>query len=172
MLLKWSQDTANQATIELLEVLGQYDVNASSQILTLHQSCAQALRMRQVMISAQRDPILSKQAAMLNQVEYLKKDNVLTNASNGPVMSVALECLQKQCLAWRMSSVSSFHNHLEIIKEMPSFFNILLLQHSPNREYLYACLFDKPRSAGKGKNQASGEFKLFNNLFSLTQLHL
>ena len=45
-----------------------------------------------------------------------------------------------------MLSISQ--QHLDLLKEFPQNFSMLLLQHSPCRKHLYAALLERPRGTG------------------------
>ncbi|CAH1258230.1 CFAP46 [Branchiostoma lanceolatum] len=140
-------DIAGAAALELLECMGQYDPASASQYLALFQSCHMSQTMSEVLQKAQLDPSMSRQAALMHQRAYLLSRDVSTNLAQGTVMKNIVSTLSSKSQAWKRLSVDLAH--LDLLKELPPNFTIFVLQHSPDKCFLYGSVLDKP-AQGKG----------------------
>ncbi|XP_019625811.1 PREDICTED: cilia- and flagella-associated protein 46-like isoform X2 [Branchiostoma belcheri] len=147
-------DIAGAAALELLECLGQYDPASASQYLALFQSCHMSQAMSAVLQKAQLDPSMSRQAALMHQRAYLLSRDVSTNLAQGTVMKNILSTLGSKSQAWKRLSVDLAH--LDLLKELPPNFTIFVLQHSPDKRFLYGSVLDKPP---QGKAGTAGDKK-------------
>ncbi|KAJ8317581.1 hypothetical protein KUTeg_005485 [Tegillarca granosa] len=152
-LQKHYTDVASTVSLELVNCLGQYDPQASSQFLALYQSCSTSQTLEILLSRAQLDPMTSRLAALLHQRSCIVSNDITTNMSCGSLMTSVEHALEQEWEAWKKLDVKT--NHLELLKDFPSNFNFLILQHSPDRNYLYGAVLDRPKSApaitGKGK---------------------
>ena len=124
------QDIASEASLELVECFGQFEPALCSQYLSLHQSCAASLYLEDLLLTALIDPRASQQGALLHQRRNLLQHRISTNKGNGPVMEQVLEQLS-QCNAWKRLTVSK--DHVDLLKELPPTYNVVVLQHSPDK---------------------------------------
>ena len=124
------QELASEASLELVECFGQFEPALSSQYLSLHQSCAASLYLEDLLMTALVDPRSSQQGALLHQRRNLLRNHVTTNKGNGPVMEQVLQQLE-HCNAWKRLSVNK--DHVDLLKELPPTYNIVVLQHSPDK---------------------------------------
>ncbi|CAH1785035.1 unnamed protein product [Owenia fusiformis] len=157
-LQKGYTEIAGAASLQLVECCGQYDPSSTSQYLALHQSCQAAIYMKGLLDVAQKDPTISQQAAMMHQKTKIEKMDVTTNLSQGSTMKTIQKTLQDNSVPWNRLSISA--NHLEIIKEFPPYFNIIVMQHSPDRHYLYGAILDKPKPAHAGGKESKKNAQL------------
>ncbi|XP_035825239.1 cilia- and flagella-associated protein 46 [Aplysia californica] len=157
-------DLAAKASLEMFVLTGQYDPAASSMMLSLHQSCEAALMMKGVLVKSQPDPMTSKLAALLHQRAHMLHSDVTTNLSGSGVFKDTITALHTDWQAWKRLGISP--NHLDLLKEFPSNYNFIVLQHSPDKTYLYGAVLDKPKGAGptgaaagkaKGQDKAKGK---------------
>ena len=64
-LLKGLHAEAADAAFDLTECCGVFDPISASQFLALHQSCLASVKLYETFLESQRDPSLSKQAALV-----------------------------------------------------------------------------------------------------------
>uniref|UniRef100_A0A1I8ITK5 TPR_REGION domain-containing protein n=1 Tax=Macrostomum lignano TaxID=282301 RepID=A0A1I8ITK5_9PLAT len=150
-LHKDALDVASQASQELLECIGQFDLSIAWQQLTLHQSCETAKQLRRTLRLALRDSNLSETAALINQLDNLEAEAAFCNGLQSRVAAAARDTLRRTSLAWRQSCVD--HAHQDIGKSLPPFLGFLALQHSPDCRYLYAGAMERQRAAKPGKGE-------------------
>ncbi|RUS85833.1 hypothetical protein EGW08_006385 [Elysia chlorotica] len=148
-------DLAGKAAMEMVILIGQYDPTAASMMLSLHQSCQASLALKDVLTRSQTDPTTSQLAALLHQQEHLLSDDVATNLTNSSIFKELKLSLKTDWQAWKKMEVSS--NHLDILKDTPANYIIIILQHSPDKEFLYGAILEKgkgasPSAQGKPKS--------------------
>ncbi|XP_060072788.1 cilia- and flagella-associated protein 46-like [Ylistrum balloti] len=167
-LNKHYNDLAATISLELVECCGQYDPQACSMFLALYQSCCTSLKLETLLNKAQVDPMTSRLAALLHQRSDILENDISTNMSSGSLMTSVQTSLEQNWQAWKRLEVMP--THLDLIKEFPANFNFIILQHSPDKNFLYGAILDKPKNApvaGGGKNpkttapQASSRAKVF-----------
>eukprot|EP00058_Branchiostoma_floridae_P006091 XP_002591579.1 hypothetical protein BRAFLDRAFT_131026 [Branchiostoma floridae] len=110
--------------------------------------------MSEVLQKAQLDPSMSRQAALMHQRAYLLSRDVSTNLAQGTVMKNIVSTLSSKSQAWKRLSVDLAH--LDLLKELPPNFTIFVLQHSPDKCFLYGSVLDKPP---QGKTGTAGDKK-------------
>nr|KAG5695793.1 hypothetical protein BaRGS_013391 [Batillaria attramentaria] len=135
---------AGQAALELVKCHGQFDPAAASQFLALYQSCQNSLRMEELLYSAQKDPITSKLAALLHQRRSMLRDSLSTNLAHSTLMATVTQTLEKDWQAWKLLEV--LPQHMDMLKEFPPNFNFVVLQHSPDKNFLYGAVLDKSKA--------------------------
>ncbi|XP_022091640.1 cilia- and flagella-associated protein 46-like isoform X3 [Acanthaster planci] len=145
-LQKGDRNLVAAGCLELVESCGQYDSAMTSQYLALYQSCMSSKCLEDLLLRAQRDPSTSKQAALLQQRQRLETDAATTNMGHGSLAKVVNENLQESSEAWKRIAVSP--QHMDLIKEMPTNFNLVILQHSEDKSTLYGAILDRPKPAG------------------------
>ncbi|XP_074608699.1 cilia- and flagella-associated protein 46-like [Acropora palmata] len=149
------RDIICAAARDVVDCIGAHDPLTSSQYLALHQSCHQSRVLEGVLSRVQLDPSVSRQAAMLRQRTIITEPDFLNDASSRLLASNSNHL--SECEAWRRLTIA--RNHLELTREF-SVTNIqfVVLQHSPDRRYLYGAVLDKGRSpvaSGKTNKQSS-----------------
>ncbi|KAL3864704.1 hypothetical protein ACJMK2_006363 [Sinanodonta woodiana] len=147
-------DIAAQVSLELVESCGQFDASATSLFLALHQSCQASLHLENLLRKAQLDPMQSKLAALLNQQAQLLSRDVKYNTANGNIMSSIYTVFDQEWQAWKRMEV--LPQHLDLVKEFPNNFNFIILQHSPDKDFLYGAVLDKPKSGPGGVADKKG----------------
>ncbi|KAK7109057.1 hypothetical protein V1264_013170 [Littorina saxatilis] len=147
---------ASLAALEMVKCCGQFDPSTATQFLALYQSCQSSLHLQDLLLKAQKDPMTSRLAALLHQREGMLRDNLTTNLSHSTLFSTVTHSLEKDWQAWKLLEL--LPNHLDLLKEFPSNFNFVILQHSPNKDFLYGAVLDKPK-AGPG-DKGKGNPKL------------
>ncbi|XP_070541399.1 cilia- and flagella-associated protein 46-like isoform X2 [Ptychodera flava] len=145
-LQKGHTEIVSSASLEMVEVCGQFDPSTASHYLAIYQSCQASLNLQSVLSRAQLDPSTSQQAALIHQRQHLLTDNVTTNQSRSPLMKSIISHLQDESEAWKHLAVS--HQHMDLMKELPSNFTIMILQHSEDKSLLYGAVLDKQKSGG------------------------
>ncbi|XP_015773788.1 PREDICTED: cilia- and flagella-associated protein 46-like [Acropora digitifera] len=149
------RDIICAAARDVVDCIGAHDPLTSSQYLALHQSCYQSQVLEGVLSRVQLDPSVSRQAAMLRQRKIITETDFLNDASSRLLASNSNHL--SECEACRRLTIA--RNHLELTREF-SVTNIqfVVLQHSPDRRYLYGAVLDKGRSpvaSGKTNKQSS-----------------
>ncbi|CAH3151990.1 unnamed protein product [Porites lobata] len=149
------RDVVCKAAHELMESIGAHDPLTSSQYLALYQSCQMSQVLEGVLRRVQLDPSVSRQAALLHQRKLLTDMEFLNDASSSVLASNSNHLAD--CEAWRRLTIA--RNHLELTREFSATnTQFVVLQHSPDRRYLYGAVLDKGRSpvpSGKANKQAS-----------------
>ncbi|KAK6186277.1 hypothetical protein SNE40_008346 [Patella caerulea] len=149
---------ASSAAKELVDLIGQFDPAAASQLLALHQSCETSVKLEKLLHQSQLDPVTSKLATLLHQRKNILDSDIQTNLSSSALMTSVNTALEKDWQAWKRLTV--LPNHLDLLKEFPSNFNFIILQHAPDRNFLYGALLDRSKASsgaggGKGGKQHS-----------------
>lgn len=144
-------DIAAIAALELVECFGQYDPAISSQFLALFQSCQISMYLDHLLHLSQPDPSQSKLAALLHQRDNLLQKDLTYNNSSGNIMASIQMALESDWQAWKKKLIMV--NHLDIYKDLPANFNFIILQHSPDKSFLYGAVLDKPKSSGAGSDK-------------------
>ncbi|XP_071946706.1 cilia- and flagella-associated protein 46-like [Antedon mediterranea] len=147
-------DLAANASLEMVECCGQYDPLTSSLYLALYQSCRCSTVMMDALERCQPDPSRCQQAALLHQRKHLMSNNIISNQSRGNLMKALDQSLMENSQAWKQLKINP--NHLDLLKDLPVNFNILVLQHSEDRSILYGTLLDKPKPTGGKETKQKG----------------
>ncbi|GFO25853.1 cilia- and flagella-associated protein 46 isoform x2 [Plakobranchus ocellatus] len=145
-------DLAGKAALEMVVLTGQYDSTGASMMLSLYQSCQASLTLENVLTKSQTDPMTSQLAALLHQRRHLLCDDITTNLSNSRIFKDLVTTLHTDWQAWKKMEVPI--NHLDILKDTPANYNIIILQHSPDKTFLYGAILEKGKGAspsGPGK---------------------
>ncbi|XP_062591392.1 cilia- and flagella-associated protein 46-like [Saccostrea cucullata] len=145
-------DIAGSISLELVECCGQYDPQSASLFLALHQSCSASMELEKLLKRAQMDPCTSRLAALLHQRKAMLEREVSLNLSVSEMMKTVTQSLEQNWQAWKNLEVQT--NHLELLKDFPPHFNFIILQHSPDKSFLYGAILDKPKNTALagGKN--------------------
>lgn len=149
------RDIVCNAARDLVDSIGAHDPLTSSQYLALYQSCHLSQVLEGVLRRVQLDPSVSRQAALLHQRRLLTETEILNDASSSILASNSNHL--SECEAWRRLTIA--RNHLELTREFSATnIQFIVLQHSPDRRYLYGAVLDKGRSpvaSGKANKQSS-----------------
>ncbi|KAJ7392503.1 Cilia and flagella associated protein 46 [Desmophyllum pertusum] len=149
------KDVVCNASRELVDSIGAHDPLTSSQYLALYQSCHLSQVMEGMLRRVQQDPSVSRQAALLHQRKLLTEMEFLSDTSSSILASNSSHLAD--CEAWRRLTIA--RNHLELTREFSATnTQFVVLQHSPDRQYLYGAVLDKGRSpipSGKANKQSS-----------------
>ncbi|XP_077976409.1 cilia- and flagella-associated protein 46-like [Styela clava] len=140
------------ASLEIVEICGQSDPSTASLYLALHQSAKSSLNFKEFLLRSQPDPASSHFAALLHQATWLAEKQPHMKVSS--LFGWVKESL-RQFTSWKRLNV--FPTSLDLIKDFPPNFNFVILQHSPDKRYLYASLLDKPKAnptAGDAKGKS------------------
>ncbi|XP_041476710.1 cilia- and flagella-associated protein 46-like isoform X5 [Lytechinus variegatus] len=148
------KDMVRSACMDIIEACGQYDQAMASHYLALYQSCQASASLEDTLSRAQVDPTTSRQANILHQRQQLLGENTTTNQAMGTVMKTAVDALGSESEAWKRLLIAN--NHLELMKELPPNFNIVILQHTDDRSVLYGGILDKPKAGGKEGGRSKG----------------
>ncbi|XP_077992013.1 cilia- and flagella-associated protein 46-like isoform X2 [Glandiceps talaboti] len=149
-LQKGLTEIVSAAALEMVEVCGQFDPPTASQYLAIYQSCQASQSLKAVLSRAQLDPGTSQQAALLHQRQQLLARNTTTNQSRSTLMKSIETHLQEDSEAWKHLTVNP--HHMDLMKELPSNFTVMILQHSQDKSLLYGAVLDKHKSGGGGKD--------------------
>lgn len=82
------------------------------------------------MTNIYKDPMTSQKAAMVKLHKWIVKDSVTTNLTASPLYADVRRLLQ-QGQAWQKLSI--LPQHLELIRELPTNWQVVIMQHSPCR---------------------------------------
>lgn len=77
-----------------------------------------------------KDPMASRKAALVKLHDQMMANCVTTNL-NASQLFVDVNRILEEGQAWQKLSVSQ--NHLDLVKELPANWQIVVLQHSPCR---------------------------------------
>ncbi|KAL9983920.1 hypothetical protein ACROYT_G006166 [Oculina patagonica] len=149
------KDVVCNAARELVDNIGAHDPLTSSQYLALYQSCHLSQVLEGMLRRVHQDPSVSRQAALLHQRKLLTEMEFLSDTSSSILASNSNHLAD--CEAWRRLTIA--RNHLELTREFSATNSqFVVLQHSPDRRYLYGAVLDKGRSpipSGKANKQSS-----------------
>ena len=102
--------------------------------------------MKALLNATYKDPMASRKAALVKLHDQMLADSVTTNLTSSQLFADVCRILEEG-QAWQKLAVSQ--NHLELMKELPSNWQVVILQHSPCRQYLYGAVLDRPEPAAK-----------------------
>ncbi|BFY98171.1 hypothetical protein BsWGS_01212 [Bradybaena similaris] len=155
-------DLAAKASFEMFTLIGQHDPSSASMMLSLFQSCQSSLIMQEVLFKSQSDPLTSQLAALMHQRHHLLKNDVKTNCTSSPLFKDITSVLSNDWQAWKRLEIAP--NYLDIVKELPSNYILLVLQHSPDKSFLFAAVLDKSKSGlgAKMKSRKSADTPVKN----------
>ncbi|XP_072177207.1 cilia- and flagella-associated protein 46-like [Diadema setosum] len=140
------KEIVRSASMDIIEASGQYDQGMASQYLALYQSCQASVALEDTLSRAQIDPTTSRQANLLHQRHQILAGDIASNQGVGTIMKTAVGTLDAESEAWKRLAIAP--NHLDLLKELPPNFNIIILQHTDDRSILYGALLDKPKASG------------------------
>ncbi|XP_063723597.1 cilia- and flagella-associated protein 46-like isoform X4 [Symsagittifera roscoffensis] len=147
---------AASAALEMVETVAQYDPNIASQYLALHQSCLVSVEASKLLEMAISDTSYSFLHSLLRQNQLAHEAPTGTSASvttttTTPTPNRSITSHLNNFEAWRRTQVKP--NHFEFTKEYPSSVNFVVIQHSPDKKFIYLGLLDKPKTSApvKGK---------------------
>lgn len=86
--------------------------------------------MKTLLNATYKDPIASRKAALVNLHDQLLSNAVSTNLNASQLFTDVSRILEEG-QAWQKLAVST--NHLDLVKELPTNWQIVVLQHSPCR---------------------------------------
>ena len=138
-------DTALSACLGLVNLIGQYDNPICAQFLALYQSCSASIYLQNLLEESQKNPHSNRLAALLHQRKHLLKKDLKSNFSSSNIFGCLSHCLQTEWQAWKRCQISA--NYLAFQKEFPPNFYFVILQHSPDKDFLYAMYMDKNKMA-------------------------
>ncbi|CAG5128472.1 unnamed protein product, partial [Candidula unifasciata] len=150
-------DLAAKASFEMFILIGQHDPSSASLMLSLFQSCQSSLTMEQVLFKSQPDPLTSQLAALLHQRHHLLKNDAKTNRTTSPLYKDITVTLFSDWQAWKRLEITP--NYLDILKEVPSNYTLIVLQHSPDKSLLYAAVLDKAKTTAMVTKPKMGDKK-------------
>ncbi|CAD5115467.1 DgyrCDS4439 [Dimorphilus gyrociliatus] len=150
--------TTSEASIELVECLGQFDPGLCSQYLSLRQSCEASLYCENLLKRALVDPTQSQLAALLKQRDDMLEKDLIFNSKMGPSYRSIMQQLDEKFIAWKRLRVST--HHMDLIKDLPPNITCVVLQFSPDKNYLYCSIMDKSKNlnAAAANRRGAGQF--------------
>ncbi|XP_059152499.1 cilia- and flagella-associated protein 46-like isoform X4 [Physella acuta] len=150
-------DLASIASYEMVQMCGQYDPPTGSMMLALHQSCEVSMVLESLLFESQPDPSTSKLAALIHQKKHLLKNDLRTNMSTSSILTELKNTLKTDWQAGKKLEVSP--NYTDLLKDFPGNYNFIVLQHSPDKKFLYGSVLDKPKgpvlATGKSKDKSN-----------------
>ncbi|XP_074088215.1 LOW QUALITY PROTEIN: cilia- and flagella-associated protein 46 [Macrotis lagotis] len=150
--------TAAKASLEMVEIFGIMDQPTTCQFLALYQSCMASLEMRKLLLSVTINTSSSQLAALLQLYQKLEEQD-----QTGTTLFHSVEQkLGQISKAWQNLCVTE--QHFNILNNLPSNYQLIILQHSEDRSILYGMVYEKPKlSPGlKGKSvQVGGQCKVY-----------
>ena len=148
-------------TFELIELMGRFDSQFTSQLIALYQSCSNAIDIEHVIEKSSLDPKNSLLTGYLHQINFLKKVNLEKNCLNSPIVKQLLEATKANFNAFKYLNVNSSHFTLQ--QCLPSNYTIFLMQHNQFKTELYVTILAKSlggaSGAGGGAAPAKGGAK-------------
>ncbi len=112
-------------------------------------------------------------------MNFFTAKNVAQNTLNSPINKQLLDGIKSKFNAFKYLSVQM--NHFNMSKDLPSNYNLLIIQHNTSKTELYAVVLDRPKATGNvpgaKKTQTSASnttkaqvIKLKTDPFELTHL--
>ncbi|XP_014779855.1 cilia- and flagella-associated protein 46 [Octopus bimaculoides] len=133
-----------QASYELMNSIGQFDVITSSHFLALYQSCQASCHLKKLLRISQPNPYSCRLAALLHQRKHMLNNYVEKNLICTDTFSSVTNSLETEWQAWKSTMILT--NHFDAAKEFPFNFNFIVLQHSPDKNFIFYSLLDKYKS--------------------------
>ncbi|EDM11853.1 rCG48598 [Rattus norvegicus] len=145
-------DIVATASIEMVECIGVLDPITTCHFLTLSQSCSTSEMARKILLTATSNTSSSQLAALLQLHQRLRQQDKMSTS----LFASIEQKLATTFRAWQSLCVTD--QHFNILNEIPPMFQILFLQHSQDRSYLYGAAFERPRTMPtlKGKTVVVG----------------
>ncbi|XP_075034359.1 cilia- and flagella-associated protein 46 [Mixophyes fleayi] len=139
-------DTLSSASLEICSCLGQFDPITAGLFLALYQSCLSCMMTEDLVLTATHNTSNSQLAALLHLLRYLQ-----VKGDEGPLRKHIEQTLAATSKVWENLHVTM--QYFNIFNEIPPNFNLIILQHSEDRSFLYGALLEKPKiiSTQKGK---------------------
>lgn len=137
-------NTIMQASYELVNSIGQFDAISSSHFLSLYQSCQASCHLKKLLRISQPNPYSCRLAALLHQRNHMLNNYVEKNFSCTDTFTSLTNSLETEWQAWKSTMILT--NHFDLAKEFPFNFNFVVLQHSPDKNFLFYSLLDKYKS--------------------------
>ncbi|KAM9325060.1 LOW QUALITY PROTEIN: cilia- and flagella-associated protein 46 [Gastrophryne carolinensis] len=161
-------DVLSAASLEICSCFGRFDPLVASTFLALHQSCSCCMMMEELVLTATRNTSSSQLAALLHLLKYLQK-----KGDQGPLQKLVKQKLANtskvrthttghygafhsrspSCIVWESLQISA--QHFNIFNDLPPNFNVLILQHSEDRSFLYGALLEKPKVGPPQKGKST-----------------
>ncbi|KAG9484777.1 hypothetical protein GDO78_008080 [Eleutherodactylus coqui] len=137
----------SSASLEICTCLGQFDPFTAGVFLALHQSCVSSMMTRDLVLTATLNTSNSQFAALMHLLQYLQE-----KGDDGPLRKQVEQKLANTSKVWGNLQVTM--QYFNIFNELPPNFNLVILQHSEDRSFLYGALLErqKPASTQKGKS--------------------
>lgn len=133
-------DIVATASIEMVECIGVLDPITTCHFLTLSQSCSTSEMARKILLTATSNTSSSQLAALLQLHQRLRQQDKMSTS----LFASIEQKLTTTFRAWQSLCVTD--QHFNILNEIPPMFQILFLQHSQDRSYLYGAAFERPRT--------------------------
>ncbi|XP_075468672.1 cilia- and flagella-associated protein 46 isoform X5 [Ascaphus truei] len=135
------------ASLQMCSCLGQFDPILTGLFLALHQSCSASMMIKDIVSAATYNTSNSQFAALLHHHQLLQEKG---DSMSGLFKSI-MHKLCETSTVWENLLINM--QHFNIIHELPPNFNIIILQHSEDRSFLYGAVLEKSKvnSAQKGK---------------------
>nr|XP_033798267.1 cilia- and flagella-associated protein 46 isoform X7 [Geotrypetes seraphini] len=137
--------TLGAASLEMVLCIGRFDPLPASQYLALHQSCSASVMMKNILLQATFNTSSSQLAALLQLQHHLKEQGDMTSS----FLKNVEQRMTDTSKAWENLSIHP--QHLSLGNELPSYFNMVILQHSEDRSFLYGSILERPKSNGGPK---------------------
>nr|CAB3230219.1 tetratricopeptide repeat protein 40 [Phallusia mammillata] len=147
-------EVISKASLDIVECCAQCDPSLAALHLALHQSAETSISMRNLVMKTLSDPTASQLSSLLHQEAWLMKNSVSTGLEESSLRKNIQNTLLNNFMAWKRLQLSQ--NHLDLLKDFPSTYNIVIMQHSPDQSALYCAMLDKPKpsgAAGDGKSK-------------------
>ncbi|XP_053548919.1 cilia- and flagella-associated protein 46-like [Bombina bombina] len=139
--------TLSTASLQMCSCLGQFDPTSSAMFLALYQSSSASMIMKDAVSAASCNTSSSQFAALFHLHQLLQK--------KGDPMSNLQKNIEQKLSAtskvWENFKISI--QHLNIFNDLPPNFNVIILQHSEDRSFLYGAFLEnsKVNPVQKGK---------------------
>uniref|UniRef100_H2YF86 Uncharacterized protein n=1 Tax=Ciona savignyi TaxID=51511 RepID=H2YF86_CIOSA len=128
-------EVVSSASLEMVECCAQLNPQTATLYLALHQSAEASRSMKELVMSSVSDPSTSQFAALLHQETWLMQNSVTTGLDSSSMRKNILKILSENFTSWKRLQLTP--NHLDLMKDIPPAFNIVVLQHSPDKQTLY-----------------------------------
>ncbi|XP_069467509.1 cilia- and flagella-associated protein 46 isoform X2 [Ambystoma mexicanum] len=139
--------TLAAASLETVSCFGNLDPGSAGQYLALHQSCSASIMMEEILLTATSNTSSSQMAALVHLHRHLKEKGDFTSS----IFKGVEQRLTAISKAWENLLIQS--QHMNIVNELPPNFNVIIMQHSEDRSFLYGAVLEKSKSniVQKGK---------------------
>ncbi|XP_053305919.1 cilia- and flagella-associated protein 46 [Spea bombifrons] len=144
--------TLSAASLQIASCLGHFDPISTGMFLALYQSCCTSMMMKDLVCRATYNTSNSQFAALLHLHQHLQG-----KGNTGRLYKTIEQKLLATSKVWEYLQINT--QFFNIINELPSNFNLIVLQHSEDSSFLYGAVLEKSKSSSAPKGKLNQQHK-------------